>query len=62
MIPDIYKNFNEQENLSREIKRLQKTMKKSTQINAKIFFDFLVIIYGGRYIKFGHLIENPKPR
>ena len=30
MIPDIYKNFNEQENLSREIKRLQKTMKKST--------------------------------
>jgi hypothetical protein len=30
MIPDIYKNFNEQENLGREIKRLQKTMKKST--------------------------------
>jgi hypothetical protein len=27
-----------------------------------IFFEKLIIIYGGRYVKYGHLIENPKLR
>lgn len=62
MIPNIYKNFNEQETLAKEIKRLQMSQKKATQINAKIFFDKLVLIYGGRYVKYGHLTENLQAR
>ena len=62
MIPDIYKNFNEVENLAREIKRLKQTAKKQTQINSKMFFEDLVLVYGGRFIKFGKLIPNPKKR
>ena len=62
MIPEIYKNFNEEENLAREIKRLQKAAKKPTQISAKIFFDRLVLIFGGRFIKYAKLIDNPEKK